>query len=81
MTSVSPFQYTPFGVSQDTNENDDTFISIERKTSISREQPVPVFIPNDRQLGLSQEAIQVPLPQQQQPSSLPQKPCMFLSKK
>ncbi|KAK6107830.1 Kunitz/Bovine pancreatic trypsin inhibitor domain family protein [Brugia pahangi] len=68
ITSVSPFQYTPFGaLSKQSNEIDDTFISIERK------QPLPVFIPNDRQLGLAQEPIQVPLPQSQQPSSSSQK--------
>ncbi|OZC05173.1 hypothetical protein X798_07848 [Onchocerca flexuosa] len=77
MTSVSPFEYTPFGIPQESSDDDDdTFITIERKTS-SREQPLPVFIPNDRQLGLSQEPIQVPLPQPQQPSSLPEKPRNF----
>lgn len=78
MTSVSPFEYTPFGIPQESSDDDDTFIAIERKTS-SREQPLPVFIPNDRQLGLSEEPIQVPLPQSHQPSSLPQKPRKFLN--
>ncbi|MCP9259675.1 Papilin [Dirofilaria immitis] len=75
MTSISPFEYKPFRVPQESNDDDDTFIAIERKTSLSREQqPLPVFIPNDRQLGLSQEHMQLPLSQQQRPSSSPEKP-------
>ncbi|KAL3985162.1 Kunitz/Bovine pancreatic trypsin inhibitor domain family protein [Acanthocheilonema viteae] len=74
MTSVSPFEYKRFGASKELAEDDDTFISIERKTTMPREQSLPVFIPNDRQLGLSQEPLQVPLSQPQQSSSLSQKP-------
>lgn len=74
MTSVSPFQYRRFDVSKEAEEDDGPLIAIERKTATPREQPLPIFIPNDRQLGLSHESLHVPLRQPQQPSPLPQRP-------
>uniref|UniRef100_A0A915Q5B9 Papilin n=1 Tax=Setaria digitata TaxID=48799 RepID=A0A915Q5B9_9BILA len=74
VTSVLPSQHTSFGTSRESKEDSNSFISIERKSSSSREQSLPVFIPTSRQLGLSQEPVQVPLSHSHQPSPPAQQP-------